>query len=101
MILQHVQVDMFNTDNKTWEMAAKCLLVFLDNCGAIVWQTTTSTADNFFDNLLDIYQSTEVSRSEEYRAAGKPDTQCLSQITIILELMISRYGPLPLGLIHV
>lgn len=89
MILQHVQIDMFDTDNKTWEVAAKCLLVFLDNCGAIVWQETTSTADDFFDNLLDIYQSTEVSRSEQHRTVGKPDTQCLSQTTTILELMIA------------
>ena len=89
MILQHVQIDMFDIDNKTWEIAAKCLLVFLDNCGSLVWQETKSTADDFFDNLLDIYQSTEVSRSEKHRAVGKPDTQCLSQSTTILELMIA------------
>ena len=89
MILQQVQIDMFDIDNKTWEVAAKCLLVFLDNCGSLVWQETKSTADDFFDNLLDIYQSTEVSRSEKHRAVGKPDTQCLSQTTTILELMIA------------
>ena len=67
----HVQIDLFDSDVTIWSIAAKCFLLFHEILGTALWQETTFTSEDFFDNLLDIYQSTDISRAKEqnYRIA--------------------------------
>ena len=88
IILQHIQIDTFDTDSTIWHLSSKCLLLFLENIGAAVWQETSSTAEDFFDNLLDIYQSTGISGANEHRSDRKP-LQNLSCVVLVLELMMA------------
>ena len=109
IILQHVQVDMFDSDVKTWTIASKCFLLFLESVGAAVWQETSCSAEDFFDNLQDIYQSVDASRaagaigsigvmehrctlqnlSDTSKKEQKPSIQDLSLLVLVLELMMA------------
>lgn len=89
ILLQHIQNDIYENDIETWKISAKCFLIFLENCGTVVWQETTSRADEIFDNLVDIYQSTDVSRVIEQNASFNSLGKDTSQVVIVIELMMA------------
>lgn len=86
IILQHVQIDVYETDISIWLLASKCFLLLLENCGAVVWRETGSNSNDFIDNLLDIYQSTETSRGIAHRVASS--SKSLSHTLLLVEIMI-------------
>lgn len=89
ILLQHIQNDIYENDIETWKISAKCFLIFLENCGTLVWQETTSRADEIFDNLVDIYQSTDVSRVIEQNASFNALGKDTPQVVIVIELMMA------------
>lgn len=89
ILLQHIQNDIYETDIETWKISAKCFLIFLENCGPAVWQETTSRADEIFDNLVDIYQSSDVSRVIEESGSTASLGKDTSQVVIVIELMMA------------
>ena len=89
ILLQHIQSDIYETDIETWKISAKCFLIFLENCGPAVWQETTSRADEIFDNLVDIYQSSDVSRVIEENGSTTSLGKDTSQVVIVIELMMA------------
>ena len=89
ILLQHIQNDIYENDIETWKISAECFLIFLENCGTAVWQETTSRADEIFDNLVDIYQSTDVSRIIEQNASSNSLGKDTSQVVIVIELMMA------------
>ena len=88
IILQHVQIDTFESDLIVWNISTKCFLLFLENIGAAVWQETSSTAKDFFDNLLDIYQLADNIRAAEFRSAASP-AQSMASMVLAVELMMA------------
>jgi hypothetical protein len=89
ILLQHIQNDIYENDIETWKISAKCFLIFLENCGTVVWQETISRADEIFDNLVDIYQSTDVSRVIEQNASFNSLGKDTPQVVIVIELMMA------------
>ena len=89
ILLQHIQSDIYETDIETWKISAKCFLIFLENCGPVVWQETTSRADEIFDNLVDIYQSSDVSRVVDSNGSSASLGKDTPQVVIVIELMMA------------
>jgi hypothetical protein len=89
ILLQHVQIDIFDTDIRTWKLSASCFLLLLENCSATVWQESASTAEDFFDNLIDIYQSTGISRGSDHLNFDGVSSENLSSIITVVELMMA------------
>ena len=88
IILQHIQIDTFETDAAIWNISTKCFLLFLENIGGAVWQETSSTANDFFDNLLDIYQSADSTRAADFRSRTSP-AQSMESMVLAVELMMA------------
>jgi hypothetical protein len=87
IILQHVQIDVYETEIGIWSLASRCFLLLLENCGVTVWRETNSNSNDFTDNLLDIYQSTETSWGKECRSASSFESH--SHTLLLLEIMIT------------
>jgi hypothetical protein len=87
IILQHVQIDIYETDNSIWLLASRCFVLLLENCGITFWRETNSNSKDFTDNLLDIYQSTETSWGIECRSASSFESH--SHTILLLEIMIT------------
>ena len=89
IMLQHIQIDIFDTDIKTWKLSASCFLLLLENCSATVWQESASTAEDFFDNLIDIYQSTGIVKGSDDHNFDGVSLENLSCIITVVELMMA------------
>jgi hypothetical protein len=89
IMLQHIQIDIFDTDIRTWKLSASCFLLLLENCSATVWQESATTVEDFFDNLIDIYQSAGISRVSDDLNFNGVSLENLSSIITVVELMMA------------
>jgi hypothetical protein len=97
IILQHVQIDVYESDISIWLLASRCFVLLLENCGVTFWRETNSNSKDFteiqFNNLLDIYQSTETSWGIECRSASSFESH--SHTILLLEIMITMVSNCP------